>query len=111
MPPKSEPDARSLRLLQDPEVGLGDRQARRLASTIPFELLFAQVLTWRRELRAGRVNSPGAIVSRCDQQRQPDPLPQDYTGDPLYLRAAGLSVGEARRQRYVPAEYEDVVQH
>jgi hypothetical protein len=55
---------RTLRLLMDRQVGVDFQAARRIAGSYSFELVERHVFSWRRDIEAGKVNGPGALVHR-----------------------------------------------
>ncbi len=110
-PPPEEAE-RSFRLLTDPEVGLGEKQAMRLARVHAFPWLLRQVFAWRRDLEAGRVSGPGALVSRCDRHFSAGELTERDRASPLYRRyVSEADEAEERRRRYIPDEYADLIEH
>lgn len=103
-PADEEEMACSLRLLQDPEIGLGAKSAALLAGLYSFDYLYRQVITFRHKRREGVVTSPGVLLTWCMQNFAPDRIRDaDAVGDPLYQRAMDLTEAEALRRLYAPA--------
>jgi len=110
--PPPEEAARSFRLLTDPEVGLGEKQARRLADEHAFSWLLRQVFAWRRDLEAGKVSGPGALVSRCDRHFSAGEITERDRASPLYRRhVSEADEAEERRRKYLPDAYADLIEH
>lgn len=113
-PASEEERDRSYALLLDPEVGLDVQTARRFAAEHRFEYLLRQVCTWRRDLNAGRVTGPGALIHRVKHgfgctitnadcatalyRRHMPNVPEDDEDSEA-----------ARRRKYLPDEYADII--
>ncbi|MCD6291804.1 MAG: hypothetical protein J7M34_15010, partial [Anaerolineae bacterium] len=107
-----EESARGFRLLTDPEVGLSEKQARRLAGEHTFSWLLRQVFAWRRDLEAGKVSGPGALVSRCDRHFDAGELTERDRASPLYRRhVSEIDEADERRRKYVPDAYAELIEH
>jgi hypothetical protein len=108
--PASDEQQRSLALLTDPEVGLSEKQARRLATTHQFHWIVRQVFAFLDDQRTGKVSSTGALVSRLDRKFAPGELTQRDRASALYRRH--VSEEEDFRQHgknYTPSEYADLI--
>lgn len=62
--------ARSVRLLTDPEVGLGEQVALQTAERFPFRELRRQVFRYLRDRDDGKARSPGCIPQRAAQPKR-----------------------------------------
>lgn len=106
--------ARSVRMLTDPDVGLYPKLASDAAERHPFRAIAAQVFRYLRDRDARKVRSPGCIPQRL---ARPDMFPaemeiDDFDRD-LWLRHASdddLEWGQgAARRKYIPNEYADII--
>lgn len=98
---------RTLALLMDPEVGVSEIAARKIAGRYGFWHVLLQVFTWRHGVAAGKALAPGAIVHRIDSGWRPDDLRPDDRGTELFRRHAA-DIDERRqvadrRRRYAAA--------
>ena len=102
--------ARNLALLTDPEVGLGQQQAERLAAQHRFDWLLRQVFAWREDMASGRVTTPGALVSRLDRAFAPGDLTERDRASPLYQRHVSQEAQRAATaERYTTGEFADLI--
>ena len=109
-PVLDETQNRSRLLLLDPEVGLSDVVASRLAAEHSFEWLLRQVFAWRDDIVAGRVDSAGALVNRIDRNYGPGQLTERDRASPLYQRHVSEDEQRAvEAGKYTPAEYEGII--
>ncbi|MBK8772672.1 MAG: hypothetical protein IPM06_19905 [Rhizobiales bacterium] len=112
MPPPEEQD-RSIALLTDSEVGIDSAIAGPLAAKHRFEYLLRQVLTYRRQLAAGKVKGPGGLLNRINRGWGCHIVDADRI-TPLWKRHMSpqqdADDGEARRRnKYIPEEYADII--
>mgnify|MGYP001012010647 CR=1 FL=1 len=107
--PLSAEQVRAVALLTDVDVGLDAPTARRLAARHRFEELLRHVLTWRRELAAGKVVGTGALLTRIHRRFSAQLVDGDRDSD-LWRRHVGVEdTQEERRQKYIPDEYRDII--
>jgi hypothetical protein len=116
IPPAEQ--ARSVRLLTDPEVGLYPKLAGDAAERYGFREIAAQVFRYLRDRAAGQVRSPGCIPQRLAKPEQfPAQLEADDLEHDLWLRHASEAdlewgrreAAESRRRMYIPDEYSDII--
>ncbi len=85
IPPAEQ--ARSVRLLTDPEIGLSESQALAAAVLHPFDAIRAQAFRYLRDHAAGKARSPGCIPQRLAQpQRFPAAVSESDRASPLWQR-------------------------
>jgi hypothetical protein len=109
-PVLTEDQQRSRELLIDPDIGLSDAVAKRLASEHKFDWLLRQVFAWRDDIAAGRVDSAGALVNRIDRNYAPGHLCEKDRASPLYQRHVSEEAQmEEIHRRYVPDEFSDII--
>ena len=112
----AEEQARSLALLTDPDVNLDRRTARQFAAQYAFGYLLTHACVWRRELDGGRVRGNGALRTRI-RKGFGGALSKTDRASPLFLRHATADERrlddedseEARRHKYIPDEYRDII--
>ena len=112
IPPAEQ--ARSVRLLTDPEVGLGERNALQVAEQYPFAAVRAQVFRYLRDHADGKARSAGCIPQRLAQpKRVPAAVTEADRAGPLWQRhhtadeTAEMET-EERRRKYDPAYWKEV---
>lgn len=88
---------RSVALLRDAEVGVDARMAVVLARRYAFDELVRQVMTWRRQVKAGMVKGPGALLHRVRNGFGAMVTDQDRVSA-LYLRHCPAE--EPERKKY-----------
>lgn len=108
--PLSEEQIRSVTLLTDVDVGLDAPTAHGLAAQYPFEELLRQVFAWRRELSTGKVAGTGALLTRISRRFGAQIADVDRESD-LWRRHMGTDDDSeaARRRKYLPDEYRDII--
>ena len=110
--PDEDEQASSVALLTDPDVGMWEQTARRLAARYPFDRILRHVLHWRYQYEQGDVTSPMVLESRLARGMGP-PIGPGARASPLYRRHMhdADSNGETeadRRRRYIPDEFSDI---
>lgn len=110
IPPAEQ--ARSVRLLTDPKVGLGEQAALQTAQGYPFEEIRRQVFRYLRDRADGKAHSPGCIPQRVAQpKRFPATITEEDRASPLWARHADAddhdAEAEERRRKYDPNCWED----
>jgi hypothetical protein len=110
-----EEQQRSLALLTDPDVGLDRRTAVQFAAQYEFSYLLTHVCVWRRELDGGKVRGNGALRTRI-RKGFGGALSKTDRASPLFVRHATADEREpdgdseeARRHKYIPDEYRDII--
>ncbi len=85
--PADDEQARSVALLEDPEIGLDHTMASGLAQTYPFEEIRKQVFRFVRDRQAGTVKSAGVLGSRLKRKFAASVTDRDRTSE-LWCRHA-----------------------
>ncbi len=104
---------RSIALLTDVDVGIDAAIAGQLATCYRFEYLLRQTMTYRRQLATGKAQGPGALLTRI-KRGWGSTITEDDRHSELWQRHVPREVDDAdgeaaRRRKYVPAEYADVI--
>ena len=98
---------RSFALLTDPAVGINAQIATVIARRTSFEEIDRQVFSWRRQLDAGIVNGPGALIHRIEKHFGATITEEDRHTD-LYRRHHPEECTTTTKD-YFPAEYADII--
>jgi hypothetical protein len=106
--PASE-QQRSLALLTDSEVGIDLATAKSLAERYSFETIRAHLFAVLEDIRRGKVRSVYVLPSRLQRGGSPQVLEEDKRSG-LWLRHSRPEEEvEARRKKYIPPGFEDVI--